>query len=504
MRSVSTQTSSLDLYYMKEPTELTSKVVVGPFRSDQGAFVACASLTQRAREPVWLVLCKPTHGDTVLASRILAVLVLQSDHPLIHPTVIPTAPTPACAFFLPSGEWSDQRGYPFPVEVKNEVERIATVLREQHGAYVAAMAAALRGMRPLGWSPLPPALGFADPDDECSVAPAPPRVLVDEEALGEWGTQDLLSTLFYWDYRHERYLSALSDEELSQRAADAMLNAYDYTGETQLIVDFNDQNHVQAFARLAEVMQELVLRHGAIPEKWSTDLGTRWGVKAGSKTTARALEWIKAHQGLAVTDSIIRYSKLPFLREALERGRFVIRGASGYKEDSSLNRAQTAKELEIAYDVDLKRTRVELLDKDGRQKIGDLRPTRAKVTKRAPTDAYVFCTSRRISARLLDDFGANAFLLIREREAFLERLSAATEVVLLKWEMLAFDVAYFDSFAKNAADAQPLFTKPASYQYQYEHRVIWLPPSPRFDLPEISFEIGPLKDIAEIVNLGDD
>jgi hypothetical protein len=366
------------------------------------------------------------------------------------------------------------------------------------------MADAMRGRRPIGWSPLLPELGFTDPENECSIAPPLPCVLLDEDALGEWGTPELFGRLVYWDYRRERYLSALSDEELDQRAADAWLNAYDYEGESKLIVNFSDPNHVQAFARFGEVMQELMLRHGEIPENWYTELGTRWGVKPGSKTTARALEWIKARQGLAVTDSIIRYSKLPYLKEALERGRFVLRGASGYKEDPSLNRAQTAEELEIAYDIDLKRTRVELLAEDGKQKIGDLKPFRARVTKRAPTDAYVFCTTRRISARLLEDFGATAFLLIHDRKAFLERLSAVTKVVLPSWDMLAFDVAYFDPFSKDAGNAQPLFTKPASYQYQHEHRVIWLPPSPRFDLPEISFEMGPLKDISEIVNLGDD
>jgi hypothetical protein len=449
------------------------------------------------------VLCKPCHAEPLLASRILAVLTLQEDHPLIHPIVIPTVPTPACAFFLPNGYWSDQRNVQFPEHVKAEDERIATVIREEHSGYVTNMAAALAGKRPHGWSSLPLGLGFTDPDDECSVAPPLPSVLVDEEALGEWGTPEFFGQLVGLDYKRERYLAGLTGENLNQRAADAVLNAYDYVGESQLIVDPNSQGHVEALARLGEVMEELRLRHGRVPDGWYQDIANQWGLKAGSKTTARALAWIQAHQGLH-TDGVVKYGKLVHLRDALEHGRFLVKPASMYAGDPSLNRAQAADELTITYDVDVKRTRFEILNEEGTQEAGNLSPIRAVVTKRSPTDVYVFCTSRLISARLFHDFESNGCLLVRDRETFLKRLAGATNLALSGWEMLAFDVGYFDAFARTAADAQPLFSKPVKYRYQHEHRVVWLPPSPRFDLPPIWVEIGCLADIAEIINVEDD
>lgn len=485
--------------------QLQTNILLGPYRGPEKGFLAGLWFYDKGPEPAWMGLSKPEHATEVLASRMLALLALQQEFPLIHPVVVPTAPCPASAFFLPDGLWYDLRPVNFPETVRAEVERVAAALRTDHSEYVQDVTAALTGRRPARFGAIPADWGMIDPTNEFSWAPPPPPVEVLPAALDKFGTPEFFYQLVSIDYRRERYLEALPDNELTDRAADAMLNVYDFSEAQKLDVNLDDQATVQALSRMGEVMEEVRLRRGEISADWYRELAKRWGLPKTPDKIRAALAGIRKHSSSlpegGIADGVAKYGEVSHMEEALERGRFLISPASRYTEDPSLNRAQSAVELEFEYPVDLKRTRFELLSEDRKTNFGPIPMTSAKVTHRFSTNVYVFCSSRRLGPRLFNDFDADACLLIRDRHAFMSRLVAATTTLLPDWRVLAFDVNYLDPFSKDARAARPVFTKPIRYQYQHEHRVIWVPPTTKDALDPFFVEIGSLSDIAEVIRL---
>jgi hypothetical protein len=481
-------------------TLLLPHVIAGPYREEKFAFAATLCLSQFAGEHVWLALCKPGHADPILASRMLALLALHPTHPLVHPVLIPTAPAPAMAFFMPGGYWSDHRNLNYPEEVRAEVDRIAEQLRLEHPQYLADFVSALKGERPTSFSAIPEGLGIADPANENSLVTPRPVVAINEDSLGKWGTPELYAQLVAIDYRKERYLEGFPKEDLTGRAVDAVINMLELEGERTLVVNFGEAPVLDALARLGEVMEEMRLREGPLPETWYAELAAKWGGVPGTpERTRRALTWIQSRKAAPV-GGLVRFGRIDHLEAALKTGSIRLGPASMYA-DPSLSRAQLANELAFDHHVDTRRHRFELWDETNTKKLADLDPIKPTITRRAATDAYVLSFTRRISARLFHAFQADGCLLIHDESAFKARLADATRLALPGWEMLALDVRYVDSFSPEGRNATPLFVKPASHQYQREHRILWLPPAPAMNLTPVFVELGSLTDIAELVRI---
>jgi len=482
-------------------TLIDAPIIAGLFERSESHFAGILSLSHE-RPAYWLALCKAGAANLLLASRMLALLRLHRTNPLLHPVLVPTSRAPATALFFENGEWGDHRNLSFPDSVRAEVDRIASVLRRDHKAYLSDFVLALSGTRPPTFGRVPRSLPIHDQNDQYSLVSTPPMVPIDDKALGKWGTPEFFGELTTVDYRRDRYLSGQPEALLDQRAIDAVINVFEIEGDRELAVNLADLSALNAISRLGEVMEEIKLRRGGLPSGWLETLAAKWGGPGGTPTrTRKALESIASRQG-RYSDSVAKFGNFAHLREALERGNFLITPASKYA-DQSLNRAQTADELVFEHHLDMRQTRVELFDEENVNKIADLTPSSATVTRRAGTDAYVFCTSRRVSARLFHDFAADGCLLIHDRKTFMRRLAHSTRAYFPEWTILSFDVRYLDPFAPESSRARPLFDKPAGYEYQCEHRVIWLPPTAKHDLERVSIEIGPLIDVAELIFIGE-
>lgn len=195
---------------------------------------------------------------------------------------------------------------------------------------------------------------------------------------------------------------------------------------------------------------------------------------------------------------MVKYGQREHLEAALETGRLRLSPASKL-DDPTLNRAQQARELELEFELDTKRSRVEILSADKSQSFGKVDPLRLTIARKAPTDFYVWCASRTLSARLFFDFSADACLVIADRGEFLRRLAAAAEGELPGWRLAEGAVRYYDPFSRWAERASIPFWKPVGYEYQSEYRTVFVPSQPPVaPLDFVWMDLGPLGDIATL------
>lgn len=468
-------------------------IVVSPLDNEAAPFVATLFRLEHFGKYSWLAMGKGAHVDAVLASRMLALLCLHPMHSLIHPILIPTAPAPAVAFFLANGYWADHRNLGLPPAVRAEVERIAQTLRADQADFIADFAAALRGQRPERFATVASDLGVADPDGNVSMITEIPDVIVDEEALGKWGTPELQMELVAMDYRRERYLEQTPLPELIKRGGAALINMFELEGPGHSVADLSDAAVLRAIARVSEVHEELKLRGEPIPPSWGPSLGMEWE----PDRARRATKWAKSSSTLP-KGTVVRFGKAQHLQAMFDRGVVRLGAASGYA-DESLNQAQRADELALKHYIDVKRNRFELWDETRTKKLGEFEPIRPTVTRNAASDVLVLCLSRRISGRMFHAFEADGCLVIRDEMEFKKRLVEASSSALVGWEMMAGDVAYLDSYSPESRDATALFTKPAEFEYQKEHRILWMPEKPSWNLEAHLLELGPLGDIAHLL-----
>lgn len=464
-------------------------------------FTATLALAPTRAGTVWLIMAKPEHVTTHLAARVAAVVTAHAQFPLLHPCLHPRRPAAAVGFILPNGAIGDPR-HQFPTRLVREIDRVARVLTLGHGPYVTALASALRGRRPAGFAPIPAELGFTDPANECAWAPPPPRVSVRTNELVPFNVPDALLHVVAEDYSRERYLEGLTDDEVMQRAEDALVNTHNFEEPSALVVDVADASIVRSLARLTEAVAEMRLRHGGTTERWMAELLPRWALpEPGRPLIERVNTYIKGVTEHP-SDGLVKYGRREHLAPMLERGRVRLAPAAAYA-DPSLNRARQATELELEVFVDTTRTRFQVLDEAGEEVLGTLSPPRATITRRARSNYLVLCTSRRLSARLFFDFDADACLVVRDRAEFVRRLTAAVSDALPGWAFSQGDVRYFDPFSPDAGRASIPFFKPVRYEYQHEHRIAVVPPESTDTLDPVFVELGPLHDIATLFVPGD-
>jgi hypothetical protein len=97
------------------------------------------------------------------------------------------------------------------------------------------------------------------------------------------------------------------------------------------------------------------------------------------------------------------------------------------------------------------------------------------------------------------DFGADAVLIIRDRDRFEARLRAALRRRLSRWKCWSGSVQYCDPLQVNERQVDVISWKHFRFAYQREWRLALLPPRPRMALPMLDLRLGSLQDIAELV-----
>lgn len=302
----------------------------------------------------------------------------------------------------------------------------------------------------------------------------------------------------YWEmnYRRDPYLQHLSVDELAERMSDVMNNLMMLTEDQKIGFISMDEAGDYWSAAFSHVLVEFGLR-GGIPSNNLNSLvypNYDWPGLGNAHTTFNAME-------LVLGQFLVKYSKLEYLKAALERGAIRISPASTY-EDSSLNRAVRDNELELSIRPRPRSAKNVALEESSADLKTPVPPTGQVSDKlRTPTNYYVYCLAAEFALRLFADFEADACLVITKPRVFIERLLHAVLEQLPGWKGFGVGVKYIDPVNTTKEEIDVFYCKNFRYAYQKEYRLIWTPPSPEAALPYINVELGSLADCCELISL---
>jgi hypothetical protein len=108
---------------------------------------------------------------------------------------------------------------------------------------------------------------------------------------------------------------------------------------------------------------------------------------------------------------------------------------------------------------------------------------------------------RWLDCRMFTDFQADAALIVHGKDEFIRRVGEAVAQPLPS----AFshgNVGYYDPYQiDNPSQLTPAFSKHFRYAYQDEYRMVWKPSEAGMQLEPFFVNIGPMSDIATMVEL---
>ena len=206
---------------------------------------------------------------------------------------------------------------------------------------------------------------------------------------------------------------------------------------------------------------------------------------------------------------LYRYSKLQYLKDAMENGCFHVCPALEYvKREYDVAR----KDNEVVHKKDVPPSSVKITTKNGTPivPIGDVTFS----TFVLPIDSFILCFSYDYDEGLYDEFqGSEACLVVQNVQEFSRRIHNAFAKAMPSYLGIDGRVAY----GKHQSSLGVLFSKPKEFIYQREYRFSWIPKKPtrlldqkvlaegNFDKirelipPPIVIDAGSLSDITSIV-----
>lgn len=195
-----------------------------------------------------------------------------------------------------------------------------------------------------------------------------------------------------------------------------------------------------------------------------------------------------------------KFGKREHIANSFERGIFRIAPASSY-DDPSLNPAQADKELEHFTVTPNEHLMMSFNARDAHDNEVEA-PIQLKELFRymMVRDFYVWCCGLGYDARLFHDFEADAVLVVRDKEAFRQRLAQAVQHAHPNSTMSDRGLIYYDPYTTRREHLIPVFSKYFRYLYQNEYRFAWDVPEGE-PLAPFFVELGPLHDIAEYLEL---
>jgi hypothetical protein len=290
------------------------------------------------------------------------------------------------------------------------------------------------------------------------------------------------------EYRKNRYLEHLADEELRQRQRDISQNVYSFTAAGEMVVG---QRHQQWDILMAHVLTEAQIR--------GTQLEHPLRV-AGYHKQKRASE-VWAATPKPQKPFLVKYGRRIHLEPMLNEGLLRLSPASKYRD--ALNAAVRDTELEFTEEWHgASVSAPENGDYSIPPQLWTPLPMIGNVKARLTADAdyYTACFSNRFDPRLFDDFDADSCLLIMDPSAFVQKLQTSANEHLPNWRFSNANVRYRDPFHP-LLDNSIVYAKHFRYAYQDEFRCAWQPPAACGDLEHLTITMGQLEDVATLLLL---
>ncbi|MGY3332971.1 hypothetical protein ACVILI_005988 [Mesorhizobium sp. USDA 4775] len=302
---------------------------------------------------------------------------------------------------------------------------------------------------------------------------------------------------FREQYRANRYARHLSRDELGTRFRDIMRNLLMVTPNAKIGVHPVDEQHGPMWEKFTHVAEEIQLRYGPWPAGMGRDILRRDQLPSYASNLAKqAVERISV-LGLRRGDVFIKLGKRVHMEQLYRRGQLRIQPASFFSEPSH-NQAIRDDELSLSFSV--------AIVHDDNGKLVPYSPRadgaiehRLDVRFDAQSDYYLYCITSSIEPRLVVDFNAEACVVIRNRDAFRDRLRRAMVAYDPKLEMQEGPAIYVDPLAPTSARPFVPLSKYFGYAYHDEYRFCWLPQFRVSRLSHIDLEIGSLEDISELI-----
>jgi hypothetical protein len=307
-------------------------------------------------------------------------------------------------------------------------------------------------------------------------------------------------------YREDRYLRDIPTPDLLTRAGDLMSAMLRYESDGRIGIESINVAEISRMERLAHALEEMRLRglshrqagiqkalNVPQPEK------VREALKVLASTSFRAGEPI-----------LVKFGKREHMSALFFEGKGRVSPAS-YYDDPSLGRARADIEGRMSAflnPVDAHRYMGVRQDGNGSSAVNIDVPYlgSTQIELYSKTDFYVYCMAEACDARLFEDFGADACVLITNPTAFKTRLAETVGPLLPEWTYFDTAVDYFDPFFARPHQMAPQLAKHFRFSYQKEYRLLWIPPCPEdvASLPQLDhlpFNIGPLTSFARLINL---
>lgn len=209
---------------------------------------------------------------------------------------------------------------------------------------------------------------------------------------------------------------------------------------------------------------------------------------------------LKLSQEQQGTGKLFKFGKQRWMRSLLDNGDIRIAPASFYN-DKSLGHAIADDEL--SYDLATTTLEFDILTTHPFQtRLADAFGEREVSPQRIAmqTNYYVWCASLRLSPRLFEDFEADSVLVIHDTAEFSRRLMRSISSALHGWRFTPCVVHYFDPYHPSTKTRNVFACKHFKYLYQKEFRYVFLPTSPLIELEPITLRLGPMHDIAEVLD----
>ncbi|UNE61322.1 hypothetical protein [Xanthomonas oryzae] len=307
---------------------------------------------------------------------------------------------------------------------------------------------------------------------------------------------------WYEEYRERRYLQEQSDEVVAQRARDLISNILTLESNGKIgCVQGNVQSGNFLWRLFSHLLEESRLRTGSYQ-----GLFIKCGIKEtlAPKPTAPNSPASEAILSLFSEKPkhryLFKFGERKWMQELVDEGKLRVSPASFYNDDSL---APAIADDELSYDLAGDAFDEEILSLDPFKtrlidSFGPVTPRPQKVVMQ--TNYYAWCASFGMNLRLFDDFNADSLVVIRDVGEYSRRLIQALRPHLGGWRFVPCAVHYFDPFHPSKKTKSVFACKHFKYLYQEEFRYVFIPTSPIKTLPPIYLNLGPLKDIAELIH----
>lgn len=293
------------------------------------------------------------------------------------------------------------------------------------------------------------------------------------------------------------YLRGLSDSALSERLVHWLNNC------TQLsrtgMVDLCAKENPDYFHRLMDVLAETALRSGDVstaqdPDMWSSEKNVM--IKPSEQTSLKIKE-IQRLLPVRKDPPLLRFGTKKYMRELYETGGLLFQEASTFGQAENLSVRDD--ELTLLMKRYVPKDELKLMQGAPDARTINGRGAALNFSLSCP-DFLVLCMTDAINLRLVSDWNAEAVVVIHDPTEFTKRLKNAVRGLIQKSGSDVLEsgkVRYIDPYFPMDHPDVP-FCKHYKFAYQRELRFV-VRGSNKVDFAERKLEVGPIKDIAELV-----